>query len=261
MLKFIKRTYILTRLRLHYYKIFLHNLLFAEKKPDYKNIPIIVNNFNRLTFLKDLLADLEKRGYTNIYIIDNHSTYPPLLEYYKSCPYTIFRLKDNLGFQALDKSGISKMFRDRYFVYTDSDIALQPECPDNFLEYFLKLLQHTSPYVAKVGCALRIDNLPDYYANKQKVIEWETQFWEKPIQQNVYDALIDTTFALYKPNMRVGYFDTLIKAKRVAGPYAGIHQPWYLDSKHLGEEDVYYICNSSQSTSWTSSDFPNLKDA
>ena len=251
-LKRIKRIYRFSRLYLHYFKISLHNLLFAEKKLDYKKIPIIINNFNRLTFLKDLLAELEKRGYTNIYIIDNHSTYPPLLEYYKSCPFTIFRLKENLGFQALDKSGLSKLFQNQYFVYTDSDITFLPECPDDILEHFFHILEKTPPFVAKVGCALKIDDLPDHYKHKQEVIDWETQFWKKPIGKDVYNALIDTTFALYKPNMPVGYFDDLIEGRRIAGKYIGIHQPWYLDSCNLYEEELYYIQNSSQATSWTS---------
>ena len=44
-----------------------------------REIPIIINSFNRLTTLKLLVSSLEKRGYTNIYILDNCSTYPALL--------------------------------------------------------------------------------------------------------------------------------------------------------------------------------------
>lgn len=40
-------------------------------------IPVIINNFNRLTTLKQLTKALVDRGYTNIYILDNASTYPP----------------------------------------------------------------------------------------------------------------------------------------------------------------------------------------
>ena len=73
-----------------YYRVvsFLYYLIELISPPeivDYKEIPIIINNFNRLDTLQKLIASLEIRGYRNIYIIDNLSTYPPLLDYYKSC--------------------------------------------------------------------------------------------------------------------------------------------------------------------------------
>ena len=37
---------------------------------DIKNIPIIINNRNRLTYMLQLIDWLKKNGYSNIYIID-----------------------------------------------------------------------------------------------------------------------------------------------------------------------------------------------
>ncbi|MCJ7820714.1 MAG: hypothetical protein MUP53_05890 [Bacteroidales bacterium] len=98
-----------------YYRAGSLILLFKEiisppKNCDYKQIPIIINNFNRLESMKLLISALEDRGYMNIYIIDNLSTYPPLLEFYKSCPYTVFRLEKNIGSNAFWLSGICKHF-------------------------------------------------------------------------------------------------------------------------------------------------------
>src|SRR5437016_2259980 len=62
-----------------------------------KQIPIIINNRNRVTYLLQLISWLEKSGYNNIYIIDNNSKYPPLLEYYSKTKYPVFRLKENAG--------------------------------------------------------------------------------------------------------------------------------------------------------------------
>ena len=64
--------------------------LWGISQIDYKDIPIVINNYNRITTLLQLINGLESRGYRNIYIIDNKSTYPPLLEYYKNCPYTVY---------------------------------------------------------------------------------------------------------------------------------------------------------------------------
>ena len=124
-----------------YYRIvsalyYLIELIFSPKVVGYKKIPIIINNFNRLDLLKKLIHSLEIRGYSNIYIIDNLSTYPPLLDYYKSCSYKVFLLNENIGMTALWKSGIYKQFRNNFFVYTDSDVVPVDECPDDFLLFF-----------------------------------------------------------------------------------------------------------------------------
>ena len=240
----------LLRYPLYYYSIMLRNFFFAEKEvKDYKEIPIIINNFNRYTMLRDLVECFEKRGYKNIYIIDNNSSYPPLLEYYKTIPYHVYRLKENLGFMTFKRSGIYKQFKNKFFVYTDPDIYLPDECPDDFIKHFYDILVST-PYCAKVGNALRIDDIPDCYASKAKVVEWESRYWQRPIGDDKYIAVIDTTLALYKPNVRVGtgYSGNRI---RVAGKYTAIHRPWYIDSSNPDEEEIYYINSASQSTFWT----------
>lgn len=240
----------LLRYPFYYYSIIVWNFFFAEKEvKNYKKIPIIINNFNRFTMLKDLVECFEKRGYKNIYIIDNNSTYPPLMEYYKTIPYHVYRLKENMGFMAFKKSGIYRQFRNKFFVYTDPDIYLPENCPDDFLKHFYEILIST-PYCAKVGNALRIDDIPDCYAQKNKVIEWETRYWQRPIGDDKYIAVIDTTLALYKPNFRVG-IDYTGHRIRVAGNYIAIHRPWYVDSNNMDEEEKYYVKSVIQRTHWT----------
>lgn len=235
----------------YYYALMLWNFFFAQRKvKDCKQIPIIINNYNRLTFLRDLVDGLQQRGYTNLYIIDNNSSYPPLLEYYKTAPCTVFRLDQNLGFRAFKLSGIYKRFRRQFYVYTDSDIYLPEACPDDFLQQFYRILVH-APYTTKVGCALRIDDLPDHYSQRDRVRQWESQFWQHPIGDDCYEAKIDTTFALYKPNTGIGV-KRMARNIRVAGPYACQHRPWYIDSKNLDTEEQYYISSVSQTTMWSS---------
>ena len=41
----------------------------------FKDVPIVINNFNRLDSLKRLIAGLESRGYRNIHIIDKTTSY------------------------------------------------------------------------------------------------------------------------------------------------------------------------------------------
>ena len=233
-----------------YYWISLKNLIVVDNKNiDFKNIPIVINNYNRVTYLKDLVDCLKNRGYNNIHIIDNNSTYPPLLKYYDECNCHVYRLKKNLGFKAFTISGIYKEFKNQYFVYTDSDIFLPDECPDDILEYFYQLLMKY-PFVSKVGCALKINDIPDSFALKQRVQEWEKKFWKVEKCRDVYIGRLDTTFALYKPNFSVGS-SRIGKNLRVAGKYIAIHKPWYVDSNNPSIEEQYYLNSATTSTFWS----------
>lgn len=147
------------------------------KRINYKDIPIIINNYNRLEMLTKLIHGLENKGYHNLYIIDNQSTYPPLLEYYTKIPYPVYMLNKNVGHLALWETGIFKQFKDSYYAYTDSDLEILPDCPDDFIEKFILLLQKY-PKALKVGFSICINDLPDHYKLKEKVIEWESIFWK-----------------------------------------------------------------------------------
>ena len=52
------------------------------KDEDYQQIPIFINSRDRLICLQRLIDWLQNAGYRNIYILDNDSTYPKLLNYY-----------------------------------------------------------------------------------------------------------------------------------------------------------------------------------
>lgn len=215
-----------------------------------KDIPIIINNFNRLTSLQQLLDALTSRGYTNIYILDNASTYPPLLDYYDTCPFPVLRLSENLGFKALWKSPLRKRFCRDYYIYTDSDVVPVKECPNDFIDYFLRELKR-HPLARKIGFSLRIDNLPDCYAHKDKVIRLESHYYANFTADKLYRAPIDTTFALYRP--RVGLSRSrFVEAYRTPYPYQAEHLPWYNDSSNLSAEEQYYISHCKHVTEWTS---------
>lgn len=232
----------------------ISNLLaktFGQTPNEFKNIPIIINNYNRLTTLKRLISDLEIRGYFNLFIIDNKSTYPPLLEYYEhECTYRVFRLKKNIGFKALWKSGIWYKFFTGYYCYTDSDLSLVQDCPEEFMQKFYDLLQKY-PEVHKAGFSLKIDDLPDHYAQKEKVINWESKFYKIQKEPNVYIAPIDTTFALYRPFSRRGKRDGSDEMLRLGYPYQCHHLPWYVNSDNPNAEEKFYINSLQKRTHWS----------
>ena len=228
----------------------LFRFLFGRKPKDFKQIPIIINNYNRLTTTTKLIEALEKRGYTNIHILDNQSNYPPLLEFYKTTPYKVYHLKKNFGSKAFWKSGIWYQFMASNFVLTDSDVVPVEECPDNFLEYFYNLLKKY-PKAHKVGFSLKLDDIPDSFRNKEKVIEWESRYYTKEMEENVFIAPIDTTFALYKPFSKAGQRDHRTLVFRTGAPYQARHLPWYIDNDNLDEEETYYLNSLQTRTHWS----------
>ncbi|TVT38263.1 glycosyltransferase [Hymenobacter setariae] len=211
-------------------------------------IPIIINNKNHVTYLKRLINSLEKRGYHNIHIIDNASTYPPLLDFYEHSKYNVFRLSNNVGFCALWDTQIFESFKDQYYVYTDSDLEIVDECPDDFMVIMHYLLHKYS--LGKVGLSLPTNDLPDFYANKAEVQEWEKRHQVEGIERLAFSAPVDTTFALYKPNTfgPAG----MLSAFRTKFPYSARHLPWYENTQSLTEEQLYYYKNARTSSHWSS---------
>jgi len=245
------------KFKFSYYRIisflyYLVELISSPQITDYKKIPIIINNFNRLDTLKKLIKSLENRGYINIYIIDNLSTYPPLLDYYKTCNYKVFYLNKNIGMNALWKSGIYKKFKKNFFVYTDSDIVPIDECPDDFLLFFLQTLKK-HVLARKVGFSLKIDDIPDCNDMKDYIIRCEKHFYHDYIRDDMlYWAPIDTTFALYRPRGKRKHSNNNIEMYRTSFPYMARHLPWYFDPYNLDEENRYYLEHSEIVTFWTS---------
>ncbi|MFN8210054.1 MAG: glycosyltransferase [Bacteroidales bacterium] len=232
----------------------LLELIFPSGIKDIRDIPIIINNFNRLGYLRQLVSALEKRGYRNIHILDNCSSYPPLLEYYKSCNCNVIRLDKNLGAYSLWRSGVIRKFNKDYFVYTDPDVLPVEECPDDFLDFFLKALKD-HPLASKVGFSLKIDDIPDFFAPKEKVLAHEKTFYRfLDEDEKLYYAPIDTTFALYRPRAQWKHANYNIEMYRAAWPYTARHLPWYLDSSNPDEETLYYLETANRTATWIRKD-------
>ena len=229
------------------------------KDGNYFGVPIIINNFNRYDKLLRLVDSLVSRGYHNIWIIDNGSTYPPLLEWYRKCPCRVILLHENAGHISIFRLGLYKVFYGSYYAYTDSDLEIDPECPADFMEKFIGLMKKY-PKAVKVGFSLRIDDLPDCYAKKAEVIEWESQFWKNKVEDGVYSATIDTTFAVYRPYFRGRLVCFGELNLRTAPPYTMRHLPWYMDSANPTEEDRYYLSSIKTPTFWSERDGELLKD-
>ena len=213
-----------------------------------KDVPIIIINFENLFTLRPMIDTLhDSFGYRNIIVLDNASTYPPLLEYYGSeaclSKCKVVRLDKNYGHTALWKcNALNHVFSD-WYVLTDPDLELE-HLPPTFVEDLIALhLRLRFASNMKIGCALRVDDLPDHYKYKKDVLEWETvshNFWKNPLPESrdipIYKADLDTTLSVYPP----GWSRYSRLAYRVAGPFTIRHLPWYFDLDNLPANEVYY---------------------
>ncbi|TWR25376.1 glycosyltransferase [Mucilaginibacter achroorhodeus] len=215
-----------------------------------KTIPIIIINYNQLHTVEMLINSLTIRGYYNIHILDNNSDYEPLLAFYRTTNANVIRLNYNYGHMALWRiSTVNKKFSEGYYAVTDADIVPDENCPDDFMSKFIDILdQH--PGVTKAGFGLRIDDIPEHYQLKQKVIDWERKYWTTEISPGLYDADIDTTFALYRPYNNLIHRNFL-SGIRTASPYLARHLSWYQCTDTLTNEQLHYIKTANISNSWS----------
>lgn len=227
-------------------------------------IPVIIINFNQLEYLKKLIGFLQKRQIDNIVIIDNKSDYPPLLKYYDNIKQqvTVEFMPENHGHLVFFKNKhLQEKYGRGYYFLTDADISPNPNLPTNFIEIMIKKMDDYFDKILKVGFALDLKSIPDTYPLKEKVCKWESRFWEDEIDKDVYLADVDTTFALYKPAYPLKFTvhpDHFYRAIRLAGDFTCKHMGWYLDPKHLTDEQKHYMKTSSTSNTWKFDEEGNL---
>ena len=212
------------------------------------NIPIFINARDRVGVMKKLIDWLLDAGYTNIIILDNGSTYQPLLDYYATFKndsrIKIVYYKQNFGYKSIWKSGILEFFDIKTpYVYTDPDVVPIDSCPKNVVQRLLKILK-ARPFIKKVGLGLVYDDIT--FFNKEKIQAAQSNFYNNTcVEKNIHYAQVDTTFALYC-NCR---HYNLRFSMRTLGNLMAKHLPWYFDYNNLPEDEQYYMDHSDNSSS------------
>jgi hypothetical protein len=209
-------------------------------------IPVIINNRNFLTWPKAMVERIkEYDGVGEIIIVDNDSTYPPLLDWYATNPCRIERLDTNVGMGAPWVSGVVKELNGAPYVLTDPDLGLE-ETPDDTLLYLLDKLNTLQ--LDKVGLGLDwqiVEKKSPYY---ERLNLYEKSRWNKsPVKDGVYtEVQIDTTFALYNVDH---YF---IGGGSTTFPYVARHYPWEfsIEEARNSEEFMYYMDNATSASSY-----------
>ena len=127
-----------------------------------------------------------------IIIVDNSSTYRPLLNFYNTLQAPNIQVV-YLGFNSWRKgveylAGKLKSFPK--LVITDVDLIPYPTTPTNILTHLSNLLNQYPDY-NHIGTSLEINDLPNTSPMKQKVIQFESRYWAphaKQLNQEVYIA-------------------------------------------------------------------------
>jgi len=194
-------------------------------------------------------------------ILDNDSSYKPLLEYYGNLSVGVsVRYQKNLGPWAFWEQGMHQNQRTPYVV-TDSDLVPADCCPKDLIEKMLGVLS-AYPECGKVGPSLRLDNIPDLSRDfithgDGKGWEGEGIYWRDRHPSGAFKAPIDTTFSLYLP--RSPWIPAGWQNLRLDMPYVVEHAPWYL-LKPFSEEEQYYRDHAS--TTWSHVTWPSpINDA
>ncbi|KQW97699.1 glycosyltransferase family 2 protein [Flavobacterium sp. Root420] len=222
-----------------------------SQNADYKSIPIIIISFNQFHYLEKLIDFLTSNNYSNIVIIDNNSTYEPLLNYFNKIESiaTIHRLKDNHGHLVFwENKDLFKKYSKGYYALTDADINPITECPTDFLNYFKTILDRDSK-ITKVGFSLKVNDIPDTNLYKDRILKWESQFSNNQRKDGNFVAHIDTTFALYRPKYKHNEKD-FYNACRTKMPFVARHGGWYIDNRNLTEEQKFFFATCTDSSSW-----------
>jgi len=206
-------------------------------------IPIIINNRNLLTWPRAMIDRIKLlKGIGEIIIVDNGSTYKPLLSWYKSLPYKIIRVK-NIGHTAPWKVGAIPRIP---YVVTDPDLGID-DLPLDTLVILEKKLA-ANPGLGKVGLDLdwkRVGKKSPWYEHMQ-TYEKERRKNSKIIDGVYVDVRIDTTFAMYNtPNYFIG-------GGSLRAPYIARHYPWELTRQEAksNKELCYYLKRVNESCSY-----------
>jgi hypothetical protein len=216
---------------------------------------VILNNFNRYTSLVNLVNWLHQLDdKVAILILDNASSYPPLLEYYqliqREPDVQVINLNYNSGLEGL--AHLTRYLTHfKYLVVSDADLEPYPNTPKNILSQMRYLLDKYPAY-EMVGPSLEINDLPSYHSITSAVTRWESQFWPpraKCLNGECFEGLIDTTFAMYRSAKKIM---EIRPALRMSRPYTLKHCDWYLDPDNLSSEYIYYLANCrTDISSWS----------
>lgn len=188
------------------------------------SIPVYIICWNNGWLARNTVEALKRFPQLRCVVVDNNSgprTQAVLDELFQSGTEVI-RFQKNYRHKV-----VADMLRPnaQYYIVTDPDLGLHT-LPMDTIDRLLALSKEFN--ASRVGLALDISNAADFlegpYQDNFTIQEWEARFWTRPTPNSgglqLYEAGIDTTFALINNNSTGGMF-------RLAGPYTVQHFMWH----------------------------------
>jgi len=215
-------------------------------------IPIIINNRNLLTWpsqMVEICKTFDEVG--DIIIVDNKSTYEPLLEWYKTNPCEII-YSENYGQSCPWVLNLPNKLGSEYYVVTDPDLDLS-QTPKDCLIYIREKLEKYTEY-SKIGLSLYNWEVPQdspyhHFLKTWSIVNWDSN---SVIDGLLTNQLIDTTFGMYNINKGPNSG----KNCSTFTPYSARHIPWeitndtIMDMKNKNFEYFYYLSNATNASSY-----------
>ena len=214
-------------------------------------VPVLIPCFNNPSYAGAMLAQLQAIGFTDITFVDNASSSPAMHDWLDQTArrgIKVERLTENLGPHDSVFTPARLKNLPRWFCVTDPDLAFNPALPKDFLQIMADAI--TRHGIPKAGFALDIANREGLRQSKfdiggtdYQIWEWEKQFWNTPLDltasdDTVFEALVDTTFALYDSTKLRKKFS--MTALRIGGRFTAKHLPWLAEpSMHDDEASLY----------------------
>ena len=217
-------------------------------------IPIVVICWNELTYIKNMVDQLKHYDHP-IILLDNYSTYEPLLEYYKEIKkelgskIEIRILKKNYGCTVYVQL---KHTLPKVYILTDPDLELNKNMPRNFAGILYEISEKYKVY--KVGLYIEKIKKEDILECSNYDFEWDKLV--HPLKNEQYELYFDkvqyggTTFCLVNTKYHKTHKKPKRSAMRIAGDFTMKHLPWYKDSLNkIPKKELYmYVKNSTSST-------------
>jgi hypothetical protein len=219
-------------------------------KVNVPEFPVVIPTFNNPTYLKKTVDYFSERGF-EIIVLDNASTYPPMLE-------LLFNLseEDNIFVVALPSNYGPRYFYENknfyswlpnHFFATDPDLEFNKNLKK---ENWLELIEVSRTLgVYKVAAALTLDIEDSEHeldvlisSMNTTVRKIESGYYENICMvtdqgDTVYIAPTDTTMSLYNKEFE-GHF--MLSCVRVSGKFDTLHYGWLTNPPIPKEEKDYY---------------------
>ncbi len=216
-------------------------------------IPVFVNSFEQLTYLRDTVNWLANNGFSNVTVLEQGSAFAPLLDYLASDDFLskarLHRLGANIGPRRAVRRAAHASGPGRAFIFTDPDLDLPNPIAPDFLTRMFALGDRYK--VAKVGLALDVsdadkNDLQRKFGTSHTIRSYYRRFFTNKLEPHVFGTNVDTTFFLHVPQPDQKDFGILssqprIKGIRVSGPgFLTGHRPWYFQNGLSPEEETHY---------------------